>query len=98
MVQNKELVLAMVGLGYVGLPLAIEFAKAGVDTIGFDIKEKRIEELRQNTDSSNETSSDELAKAPIKESSMLNGWDSLRKNKKLILRYTKNSLNHYEQK
>jgi len=66
MVQDKELVLAMVGLGYVGLPLAIEFAKAGVDTIGFDIKEKRIEELRQNMDSSNETSSDELAKAPIK--------------------------------
>ncbi len=38
---NKETKLAVIGLGYVGLPIALEFAKQ-IDVIGFDINEKRI--------------------------------------------------------
>lgn len=40
---NKTAVLGVIGLGYVGLPLAVEKAKAGYRTIGFDIQESKIE-------------------------------------------------------
>lgn len=45
--------LAMVGLGYVGMPIAVEFAKH-INVIGFDINEKRVEEYRNGIDSTNE--------------------------------------------
>ena len=35
---DKEIVVGVVGLGYVGLPLAVEKAKAGFKTIGFDVQ------------------------------------------------------------
>ena len=41
--QNKEATLAVIGLGYVGLPLAVEKAKAGFRTIGFDVQEERVQ-------------------------------------------------------
>ena len=37
----------MVGLGYVGLPLAVEKAKAGYKTIGFDVQNKKVELVNQ---------------------------------------------------
>lgn len=40
---NKSAILGVIGLGYVGLPLAVEKAKAGFKTIGFDIQESKIE-------------------------------------------------------
>lgn len=42
--QNKT--IAIIGLGYVGLPLAVEFGKHR-STIGFDINQARINELQQ---------------------------------------------------
>lgn len=42
-IQNKEIVVGVVGLGYVGLPLAVEKAKAGFKTIGFDVQKKKVE-------------------------------------------------------
>lgn len=45
--------LALVGLGYVGMPIAVEFAKH-VKVIGFDINEKRVEEYKNGIDSTNE--------------------------------------------
>ncbi len=43
--ERKEKVLGVIGLGYVGLPLAMEFVRAGYKTIGFDIDEKKIDKL-----------------------------------------------------
>lgn len=54
--------IAVVGLGYVGLPLAIEFSKK-YETIGYDINAGRIDELRQGRDGTREVSADELASA-----------------------------------
>jgi UDP-N-acetyl-D-galactosamine dehydrogenase len=54
--------IAIIGLGYVGLPLAVEFGKI-YDTIGFDISEKRIDELRDGTDRTLETSAEDLRSA-----------------------------------
>lgn len=42
-IEKRELVCGTVGLGYVGLPLAVEKAKAGYKTIGFDIQQAKIE-------------------------------------------------------
>ena len=41
-IKNKRIVVGVVGLGYVGLPLAVEKAKAGFRTIGFDIQDKKV--------------------------------------------------------
>ncbi len=45
--------LALVGLGYVGMPIAVEFAKH-INVIGFDINEKRVNEYKNGIDSTNE--------------------------------------------
>ncbi len=55
-------VIAVVGMGYVGLPLAVEFGKK-YKTIGFDINPVRLEELKAGTDSTLEVSDEELAEA-----------------------------------
>lgn len=41
--KNKTAVLGVIGLGYVGLPLAVEKAKAGFKTIGFDIQKSKVD-------------------------------------------------------
>ena len=41
-IENKTATIGVVGLGYVGLPLAVEKAKAGYNVIGFDVQEKRV--------------------------------------------------------
>ena len=47
MIQERSLVCGVVGLGYVGLPLAVEKAKAGFRTIGFDIQPERVAMVNQ---------------------------------------------------
>lgn len=50
---NGEKKLAVIGLGYVGLPIALEFARK-IKVIGFDINQQRVEMMRQHIDPSNE--------------------------------------------
>lgn len=52
LISGKEK-LALVGLGYVGMPIAVEFAKH-VQVIGFDINEKRVNEYKNGIDATNE--------------------------------------------
>ncbi|MEE9303862.1 MAG: Vi polysaccharide biosynthesis UDP-N-acetylglucosamine C-6 dehydrogenase TviB [Thiotrichaceae bacterium] len=54
--------IAVIGLGYVGLPLAVEFGKK-ITTIGFDINKPRIKELLSGVDSTLEVNSEELKEA-----------------------------------
>ena len=54
--------IALIGLGYVGLPLAVEFGKKS-KVVGFDINQSRINELKSGTDSTLETTSQELKEA-----------------------------------
>ena len=71
----NECTVAVIGLGYVGLPLAVEFAKPQPcrrtgdplqrRVIGFDINSLRLEELRQGIDRTNETSAEELHAAQL---------------------------------
>ena len=55
----KDIKIAIVGLGYVGLPLTLEFAKYR-KVIGFDIQKKRIEELNAGIDKNFESSKEEI--------------------------------------
>ncbi len=57
--------LCIVGLGYVGLPLAHVFAKQGHAVFGYDISTKRIEELKQGRDRTNELTAEQLKEAKI---------------------------------
>jgi len=54
--------IAIVGLGYVGLPLAVEFGKR-YETVGFDVNAARIDELRDGIDSTLEVDAEEMASA-----------------------------------
>jgi len=59
----KEYKIAIVGLGYVGLPLAVEFAKKGFEVIGFDINERRVSDLRIGKDDTKEVSGKDILEA-----------------------------------
>ncbi len=54
--KNKETKIAVIGLGYVGLPIALEFAKS-MKVVGFDINQKRVDMMRNNIDPSEELDS-----------------------------------------
>ena len=58
----SETRVSVIGLGYVGLPLAVEFSKH-FPTVGFDVKRERVQELREQRDSTRELSADALAAA-----------------------------------
>lgn len=60
----KSYKIAIIGLGYVGLPLAVEFAKK-YPVIGFDINSKRVEELKNAKDETLEVSTDSLIKVLV---------------------------------
>jgi len=46
-IKNNTTLVGVIGLGYVGLPLAIEIAKVGCKTIGFDIREKKVHHINE---------------------------------------------------
>jgi UDP-N-acetyl-D-galactosamine dehydrogenase len=53
--------IAVIGLGYVGLPVAVAFARSGVPVIGFDIDRTRIDELRSGCDRTREVEPSDLS-------------------------------------
>lgn len=44
-IQDKEIKVGIIGLGYVGLPLAVEIAKSGFKTVGFDIVSEKVDKI-----------------------------------------------------
>ena len=70
--------LGVIGLGYVGLPVAVAFARTGAPVIGFDIDPKRVEELRSGHDRTLEVTPADLKQASLRfenEPSSLTGAD-----------------------
>ena len=61
---NKEAKLAVIGLGYVGLPIALEFAKQ-IKVVGFDINQERVDLMNNKIDPSNELDSSAFEKSDI---------------------------------
>lgn len=73
---EKKTKLALIGLGYVGLPVAMEFARS-LSVIGFEIREGRLEKLRNGMDPSGELPAEAFAGRDIEFTSSL---DKLREN------------------
>ena len=59
-IKNKEENLALVGLGYVGMPIALAFAKKGVNVIGFDLNKAKIELYKSGIDPTKEVGNDAI--------------------------------------
>ena len=62
-IESRDLHMGVIGLGYVGLPLAVEFARAGVCVTGFDVDEKKIQSLRDGVSYIEDVPSADVAKA-----------------------------------
>lgn len=63
---NKTENLALVGLGYVGMPIAHSFAKKGLNVIGFDLNKSKIELYKSGIDPTKEVGDDEIKKTKIR--------------------------------
>ncbi|HEY9658190.1 MAG TPA: 3-hydroxyacyl-CoA dehydrogenase NAD-binding domain-containing protein, partial [Allocoleopsis sp.] len=63
--------IAVIGLGYVGLPIALAFAKKYPNTIGFDINPARVEALRQGIDRTDEVAAEDLLRSRLRITSEL---------------------------
>ena len=62
---NKEESLALVGLGYVGMPIAHAFAKKGLNVIGFDLNKAKIELYKSGVDPTKEVGDEEIKNTKI---------------------------------
>ena len=65
MINTMSYRIAIIGLGYVGLPVALEFAQIYPSTVGFDIDQKRISRLKLGIDDTAEVSTEELVQSSI---------------------------------
>src|SRR5450755_699499 len=62
-IEQRAAVVGIIGLGYVGLPLAVEFARAGFRVLGFDIDRTRVDALNQGICYSNDVDVDVFQQA-----------------------------------
>jgi len=58
--QDRTAIVGIVGLGYVGLPLAVEFAKAGFNVIGVDVSQAKVSQLNAGSSYIPDISTEEL--------------------------------------
>ena len=63
--KNRTTSLAVVGLGYVGMPIAIAFAEKGLDVIGFDNNETKIELYKSGIDPTKEVGDDVIKRTTL---------------------------------
>lgn len=64
-IKNQEESLSLIGLGYVGMPIAVEFAKRGVNVIGFDLNAAKIETYKSGIDPTNEVGNEVIKNTTI---------------------------------
>lgn len=64
LVEKKEF-LSLVGLGYVGMPIAVEFAKKGINVIGFDLNKAKIELYKSGVDPTKEVGDDAIKTSTV---------------------------------
>lgn len=64
-IKKQEESLSLVGLGYVGMPIAVEFAKRGVKVIGFDLNAAKIETYKSGIDPTKEVGDDVIKNTTV---------------------------------
>ena len=62
---NREEKLALVGLGYVGMPIAVGFAKKGINVIGFDLNKDKIELYKSGIDPTKEVGNEAIINTTV---------------------------------
>lgn len=63
--RNQEETLSLIGLGYVGMPIAVEFAKHGVRVIGFDLNRDKIKAYQSGKDLTGEVGDEAIRKTTV---------------------------------
>lgn len=63
---NKKAKLAVIGLGYVGMPIAVAFARKGLEVIGFDVNEKKIDLYRSGVDPTREVGDEAIRTTSVR--------------------------------
>ena len=63
--KNKKTKLSLVGLGYVGMPIAVAFANEGINVIGFDTNKKKIETYLSGIDPTHEVGDETIKKSTV---------------------------------
>lgn len=64
-IDSREATICVVGLGYVGLPLAVGFDQEGYNVVGFDIDDGKVETLRGGTDTTGDLGDDAVTESKI---------------------------------
>lgn len=64
-IKAQEESISLVGLGYVGMPIAIEFAKRGVKVIGYDLNKAKIETYKSGIDPTNEVGNEAIKNTTV---------------------------------
>src|SRR5436190_17692348 len=64
-IRSRRARVGVIGLGYVGLPLAVEFARAGFDVTGFDVDATKVAEINAGRSYIPDVAQQELADAVI---------------------------------
>ena len=64
-IVNREEKLAIVGLGYVGMPIAVAFAKKEIDVVGFDTNIEKINLYRQGVDPTKEVGDEAIKETAV---------------------------------
>ena len=64
-IKSGEESISPVGLGYVGMPIAIEFAKRGVKVVGFDLNKAKIEIYKSGIDPTHEVGDDAINNSTV---------------------------------
>ncbi|TAL69745.1 MAG: nucleotide sugar dehydrogenase [Bacteroidetes bacterium] len=61
-IKSKRITIGVIGIGYVGLPLAMEYAKKGIHTVGFDVDKNKIDYLNKGKNYNQDLDSNEVKK------------------------------------
>ena len=64
-IVKREAKLALIGLGYVGMPIAVAFAGKGVDVIGFDLNNEKIELYKSGIDPTKEVGDEAIKNTTV---------------------------------
>ena len=75
LIADRKALVGVVGLGYVGLPLAVEFAGAGLQVLGFDMQEKKVAQVNAGESYIADVSSERLG--PLAKSGRLSATNNL---------------------
>ena len=63
--MNNKQNLSLVGLGYVGMPIAVEFAKKGIHVIGFDLNKSKIDLYKKGIDPTKEVGNEVISQSTV---------------------------------